>query len=133
MWKGRWAVLFLLAGIFALCGCAAIVVGGAAVGAGSGTYIYVNGEMRTDYTAPFDRVWAAVEKTVAKMQGLDVERSKEIAQGTISAVIDDEKTYFSVKYKEKNLTTVSIRVGTIGSKLASQMLHDKISDNLLKK
>jgi hypothetical protein len=114
-------------------GCAPLVVGGAAVGSASGTYLWINGEMKTDYYSSFDRTWAACEKAIADMKGVDVEPNKEIAQGTIVAFINDEKVTFSIKYKAKNQTTVSIRVGLIGNKLSSQLLHDKISDNLVKK
>jgi len=31
------------------------------------------------------------------------------------------------------VTTVSIRVGLIGNKLSSQLIHDKVRDNLMKK
>lgn len=89
--------------------------------------------MKTDYYYSFDKTWAACEKTVADMKGVDVEPNKEIAQGTITAFIDDEKVTFAVKYKAKNQTTVSVRVGIIGNKLSSQLIHDKISDNLRKK
>jgi len=119
--------LFIL---FLLPGCAALVVGGAAIGAGTGTYFYVNGELKTDYYASFDKVWGACEKTVADMRGIEVAPSREIAQGKISAVINNEKVNFDIKYKSKDLTTVSIRVGYIGNKLSSQLLHDKIAENL---
>lgn len=133
MLQKRIAVLFVLPALIMLSGCAVIGIG-AAVGAGaSGTYLYVNGEMKTDYYAPFDKVWVAVEKTVADMHGLDVVRSKEIAQGTINTIINEDKVFFSVKYKDKNATVVSVRVGMLGNKLASKLLHDKISDNLGKK
>jgi len=120
--------LFLIA-----TGCAAVVVGGTAVGSASGTYVWVNGEMKTDYYFPFDTVWAAVEKTVADMKAVDVLPEKEIAQGKITASINDEKVTFSLKYKSKDQTTVSVRVGVLGNKLSSQLLHDKIADNLRKK
>jgi len=123
----------LIASIFLIAGCAAAVVGGAAVGAGSGTYFYINGELKTDYYYSFDRVWAACEKTVADMRGLDVEPKKEIGTGTISTIIDNEKVQFTIQYKAKNVTTVSIRVGLIGNKLSSQLIHDKISDNIIRK
>lgn len=133
MSQKRIAALFLLPALLMLSGCAVVGIG-AAVGAGaSGTYLYVNGEMKTDYYSPFDRVWAAVEQTIADMHGLDVVRTKEIAQGTISTVINDDKVNFSVKYKDKNATVVAIRVGVLGNKLASQLLHDKISENLAAK
>ncbi len=126
-------LIFLLGLVLVMGGCAAAVVGGAAVGSASGTYLWVNGEMKTDYYHSFDRVWSAAEKTVADMKGVDVEPNKEIAQGTIATLINDEKVTFSVKYKAKNLTTVSIRVGIIGNKLSSQLLHDKISENLARR
>jgi hypothetical protein len=133
MLKRKNCLLVLIAGIFLIAGCAAAVVGGAAVGAGSGTYFYIDGNMKTDYYYSFDRVWAACEKTVADMHGLDVEPKKEIATGTIYTIIDDDKVKFLVEYKAKNVTTVSIRVGLMGNKLSSQLLHDKVGDNIRKK
>ena len=110
-----------------------LIIGGAAVGAGTaGTYYYVNGELKTDYSASFDKVWSACEKTVADMHGIEVVPNKEIAQGTINTLINDEKVKFDITYKSKNLTTVAIRVGLIGNKLSSQLLHDKIADYLVK-
>ena len=119
--------------LFLLSGCAAaLVVGGAAVGASTGTYFYVNGELKTDYFAPFDKVWSACEKTIADKRGTEVEPTKEIAQGKISARINDEKVKIEITYRAKNQTTVAIRVGLVGNKLSSQLLHDKIAENLAK-
>jgi hypothetical protein len=66
------------------------------------------------------------------MHGTDVVPSKEIARGTINTVINDDKVKFDITYKSKNTTSVAIRVGLIGNKLSSQLLHDKIADNLVK-
>jgi len=119
--------------LFLFSGCAALIVGGAAVGASTaGTYFYVNSELKTDYYASFDKVWSACEKTVADMRGIEVAPAREIAQGKITTVINDEKVNFDIKYKSKNFTTVSIRVGLIGNKLSSQLLHDRIAENLAK-
>lgn len=126
-----WFLISLLP-IFLFSGCAALVVGGAVVGASTGTFFYVNGELKTDYYAPFDKVWNACERTVADMRGVEVAPSRELAQGTISTVINDEKVYFDIKYKSKNFTTVAIRVGLMGNKLSSQLLHDRIAENLAK-
>lgn len=116
-----------------LSGCAtALVVGGAAVGAGTGTYMYVNGELRTDYSASFDQVWSACEKTIAELRGTDVQPARELAKGNIHAVINDEKVKFDVTYRTKNQTTVAIRVGWVGNKMSSQLLHDKIAAYLAK-
>ncbi len=133
MRKQTFGILLAVIGVFLISGCAAVLVGGAAVGAGSGTYFYINGEMKTDYYASFDAVWNACEKTVADMRGLDVQRDKMLAKGKIDAVIDDEKVQIAVTYKAKDVTTVSVRIGVFGNKLSSQLIHDKILDNLTKK
>jgi hypothetical protein len=111
-------------------GCQALLVGGAAVGAGTGTYLFVNGELKTDYPYPFEKVWTACERTVADMRGTAVEPVKEISQGTISTKINNEMVKFTVTFKDKNLTTVGIRVGIIGDEKASKLLHGKIKDNI---
>ncbi len=129
--EGLWgfvAVLFLLSG------CAPLVVGGAAVGtAGAGTYYFARGTMQTDYKYPFEDVWEACEKTLASMRAVDVQPLKEIGRGTINAVINDEKVQFVLSYRERSLTTVTVRVGAFGDKIASQMLQDKIEDNISKR
>ncbi|MBN1664727.1 MAG: DUF3568 family protein [Deltaproteobacteria bacterium] len=129
--KNLW-VLFMMMGIISLAGCPAIIVGGAAVGAASGTYFYIDGELKTDYYASFDKTWSAVEKTIADMRGIEVEPVKEIGKGDIRATINDEKVKFDIRYKTKDLTTVAVRVGNIGNKLSSQLIHDKIADNIAK-
>lgn len=133
MSKQKSLLLVLIVGVFLTSGCAPLVVGGALVGASSGTYYYINGELKTDYYQPFDAVWSACEKTVADMRAVDVDPIKEIGTGTISAMIESEKVQFAINYKAKNVTTVAIRVGAVGNKLSSQLLHDKISENLAKK
>jgi len=131
MKKNRAFILSLLFSFVLLMnGCAALLVGGTAVGAGVGTYYYVSGELKTDYPASFDRVWNACEKTVADMRGVDVEPFREIARGKISAFIRGEKVRIVITYKSKELTNVSIRVGMLGNKLSSQLLHDKIAGHL---
>jgi len=130
--RRNWSALLIIV-IFFISGCAAAVVGGAAVGAGSGTYLWINGELKTDYYFSFEKVWSACEKTVADMRGLDVEPLKEIGSGKITAMIENEKVQINANYKAKDVTTVSVRVGIMGDKLASQLLHDKIADNLMRK
>ena len=130
--RKNWLALLIIV-IFFTSGCAAAVVSGAAVGAGSGTYFYVNGELKTDYYYPFDRVWSACEKTVADMRGLDVEPVKEIGSGKITAMIANDKVQITAIYKAKDVTTVSVRIGVMGDRLGSQLLHDKIAENLTRK
>lgn len=121
-------LMVCLCAFFILSGCAtALVVGTAAVGAGAGTYFYVNGELKTDYGASFEQVWSACEKAVADLRGTEVQPAKEIAQGKITALINDEKVRISVIYRGKQQTSVAIRVGIFGNQLSSQRLNDKIA------
>jgi len=132
MKRNNTLLVTLLLAAFLFSGCVPLFIGGAAVGASTGTYFFVNGELKTDYYASFDKVWKACEKTVADMRGTQVVPAKEIAQGKITTLINDEKVQFDVTYKSKNLTMVAIRVGLIGNKLSSQLLHDKIAEHLAK-
>jgi hypothetical protein len=132
MKRNLYAFFILLSALFLFSGCAVLAVGGAAVGAGTGTFLYVDGELKADYSASFDKVWSACEKMVADMRGMEVRPVKEIAQGKISTVINDEKVKIEVTYRSKDQTSVSIRVGLVGNKLSSQRLHDKIAENLAK-
>jgi hypothetical protein len=134
IYKMRAAVaLIVLACCFSLYGCPVLVVGGAAVAGGTGTYYYVEGEMKTDYYFSVDGVWSAVEKTIADMKGRDVEPDKQPDGGKIVAVINDEKVTFRLVYKDKDLTSLGIRVGLMGNESASKVIHDRVADNLLKK
>jgi hypothetical protein len=134
IYRKRAAVaLIVLTCCFSLYGCPVLVVGGAAVAGGTGTYYYVEGEMRTDYYFSVDAVWSAVEKTIADMKGRDVEPDKQSDGGKIVAVINDEKVQFRLKYKDKDLTSLGIRVGAVGNEAASKVIHDRVADNLLKK
>ena len=89
--------------------------------------------MRTDYYFPVATVWSAVEKTIADMKGHDVEPDKQTDGGKITAVINDEKVQFRIKYKDSNLTTLGVRVGLMGNETASRVIQDRVADNLPKK
>ena len=125
----RVRIFWLAAIVLLMSGCAVAVVG---VGTGAGTYVYINGAVQNDYKYSYDNVWAACEKTMAGMHAVNVQPFKEIGQGHISALINDEKVQFDIKYKERNVTTVTVRVGLFGNKTASMLLHDRIADNISK-
>ena len=109
----------------------ALTVGTKTIGIRSGEFIYTDGYLRATYIFPFEKVWAACEKTVTDLKAVDVERVKKIATGNLTAMIQDDKVRISVEYVEKGMTAVSIMVGPSGSNLASQLIHDRIA-NVLK-
>ncbi len=131
MLKKKRNLLMLVSSLMILsaCGSEILVIGGM-LGVGAGTYYYIDRELVTDYNAPIDKVWSACEKTVADMRGKEVEPDREIGAGTIRAIINDDSVKFRISYKAKDLTTVGIRVGLLGDKTSSQLIHDKIQQNL---
>lgn len=123
--------IFLVPALLMIAGCdTSLTVGAKTIGIRSGEFIYTDGYLRATYTFPFDKTWAACEKTMAGMKATDVERMRKIAQGKFTAMIQDEKVVILVDYVEKEITAVSIMVGTTGNNLASQLIHDRIAANL---
>lgn len=125
-------LLLIITLFFLISGCGAFLVSGAMVGAGGGTYLYINGELQGEYQYPLDTVWAACEKTMADVHAINVERSREIGSGTMSAIINNEHVKLTITYNGKSKTIFWVRVGVWGDKIASQFLYDKIADNLSK-
>ena len=122
---------FLIPAFLLIAGCdTALTVGAKTIGIRSGEFIYTDGYLRATYIFPFDKVWPACEKTLTGLKATDVERIRKIAQGTFTAMIHDEKVRISVDYVEKEITAVSIMVGTSGNNLASQLIHDRLVTTL---
>ena len=128
LWKA-----FLIPALLLIAGCdTALTVGARTIGIRSGEFIYSDGYLRATYIFPFDKVWSTCEKTLIGMKATDIERIRKISQGTFTAMILDEKVRISVEYVEKEITAVSIMVGTSGNNLASQLIHDRLTATLKK-
>ena len=125
-------LMLLVPALFLITACdTALTVGTKTIGIRSGEFIYTDGYLRATYIFPFEKVWAACEKTMTDLKASDVERVKKIATGNLTAMIQDDKVRISVEYMEKGMTAVSIMVGPSGNNLASQLIHDRIA-NVLK-
>jgi len=125
-------LMLLVPALFLITACdTALTVGTKTIGIRSGEFIYTDGYLRATYLFPFEKVWAACEKTMTDLKASDVERVKKIATGNLTAMIQDDKVRISVEYVEKGMTAVSIMVGPSGNNLASQLIHDRIA-NILK-
>jgi hypothetical protein len=129
----RSAIYWVLAA-FAISGCT-VDVGSKTVGVHSGQFIYVDGNLKTEYRFPFDDVWTASEKALADMKAVNIGKKRYIANGTITGTIGNEKVTILVDYlaKEQTLTSVSVMVGPVGDSKASRLIHDKITAILLNK
>ena len=130
--KRYWIRLFLIV-IVLMAGCdAALIVGDKTIGVSAGDFIYTDGYLNRFYNFPLDKVWAACEHTLADMKASVIEKERKIASGKITATAYDEKMQITVEYISKTQTSVSVRVGVSGNNMASQLIHDKIANKLLR-
>lgn len=122
---------FIITAVLSITGCdTALTVGAKTIGIRSGSFIYTDGYLRATYLFTLDEVWPACEKTLSGMKATQIERVRKIAQGTFTAIIEEEKVRISVDYVEKGVTAVSVMVGTSGNNLASQLIHDRLTATL---
>ncbi|MGO9137058.1 MAG: DUF3568 family protein [Syntrophales bacterium] len=114
-------------------GCdASLTIGNRTIGVNSGNFIFTDGSLTTNYRYPFDEVWKACEQTLADMKAIAVQKNLKIASGSMNAVVQEEKLQILVEYVSKSQTSVSVRVGMSGNNMASQLIHEKIANNILK-
>jgi hypothetical protein len=122
-------LLFLV--FLLLNGCdAAINMNGKIASINSGKFLYQDGNLVSNYKANIDMVWQACEKSVSELKATDIQKERKISTGMIKAVIQDEKVVIKVEYIDRDLTSVSVFVGTVGNNMASRLIHDKIIGNL---
>lgn len=126
-------ILLLLAMACLLFGCnAAMVINGKVMGISSGTFIYEDGYLTTQYKADIEPVWKACEKAVNELNGQQTQKERNISTGSIKTVISDEKVIILVEYIGKDLTSVSVLSGVVGNNMADRIIQDKIAANILK-
>ncbi|MGD0277004.1 MAG: DUF3568 family protein [Syntrophales bacterium] len=126
-------ILLLITMILLITACdTALIIGSHTVGIQSGRFIYSDGYLKTQYHAPVDRIWDACEKTLTDLKAVNIERQRKIAGGSFNAVIQDDKVIINIEYVAKSDTDVSILVGMGGNNLASQLIHERITKELMK-
>ena len=117
----------LLLLVLLLCQCTTIAMVGVGAGAGFGSYSYVRGELRLDYPYAYDQTWNATLTAVERL-GIQVKsQGRDSLGGKISGKRPDGKSVV-IKVKDKGIgvSTVGVRVGTFGSREASQKIQETI-------
>ena len=104
---------------------------GAAVGAGAGTIAYVKGDMESVQPYNLDTVYQA---TLDAMNGLDLPVLSKTKDALTAEIVardaQDKKVTIKLKAATEETTKLSIRIGTFGDKTKSQLIYDKIRENL---
>lgn len=126
--KMKWGILVSMgvASLSLLCGCAAMVVGGA-VAAGTGTAAYVKGELTSQEDAPLDRAWKATDAQVNDMRCTILEKRKnEVSAQVVCRDPANNKIEINLMAAKESSTTFRIRVGMFGDEIYSQEIMTKI-------
>ncbi len=124
------ALWLLLVGLACCCaGCLAVAVGAGA----AGTVAYMGGDLETDVSEDIDTLYAASRKALNDL-GLNIIEGKG-GKDALSATIvardaEDKKVQIKLKSISDEMTELSIRVGVFGNETKSQLIYNKILENL---
>ncbi|RJQ45186.1 MAG: DUF3568 family protein [Nitrospiraceae bacterium] len=119
--------LVLLLSLTFLGGCELALLGVGA-GVGVGAYKYIEGSLERQYPLEYARAWDATNTALANLQ-ISVSGSlSEGGQGDIEAVKKDgAKVNISLKDMGQKVTSISIRVGTLGNRDEAVRIHNEIA------
>ncbi|MEM4658467.1 MAG: DUF3568 family protein [Candidatus Methanosuratincola sp.] len=128
LYKGNYLLLaFLVLSSIGLGGCAAVVLGGAAAGAGAGTVAYIKGELQATEGVPIDRAWSAARGAVEEMKFVVTSEERDAVKGRINALgVDNRKIQISLNRKSESVTQVNIRVGVFGDEAVSRLILERM-------
>jgi len=110
------------------CGCAALVVGGAA---GAGAVAYVRGELKALEDVPLDQAWPAAKQAMSDLEFSVTSAEKDAFNGNLIARgAGDKKIVVSLKKESDAVTEIKIRVGTFGDEAMSRKILETIKKHL---
>ena len=131
MAQNRYLLLVLLCLFLSSCAPVGFFVAGTAAGVGG--YKYYQGSLNVIYQAPYMDTWNAAVKALEDMNLKIDQKSNNAINGKIEAKRADNKPVtVSLKYKSTNETDVNIRVGLLGDENASNVIKDRIAQELFK-
>jgi hypothetical protein len=108
---------------------AAVFLGGAAAGVAG--YKYYEGALEVVYEAPFMETWDAALRALNLMDIEVTDKKHDLTAGKINGMSSDNKEIkLSFKYRSKEETMVSIRVGILGDERASDVIKEEIRKEL---
>jgi len=120
-------ILVILCSTSFLYGCVLAWVGIGA-GVGIGTYKYIEGRLVRSYHIAYSRAWEVTNSALENLQISISDSFDEGTRGKIEAVRKDGKKV-SIKLKDmgQGVTEISVRVGILGDRPASEKIHDEIA------
>ena len=123
----------LLAVLWLVSGCAAVLVG-AGAGGGIAGYSYIKGQLIQEYSASLEATWNASLAAVKDLELTVTTSQKDRLGGRIIARRpDDTRIAIDLEPHSAEVTRVKIRVGTFGDPEASARINEAIKRRLGKR
>jgi hypothetical protein len=123
LWKEIVAVMICVS-VLLSCGCAALVVGGAA---GAGAVAYVRGELKSLEDVTVAQAWVAAKQAMSDLEFSVTSEEKDAFNGQLIARgASDKKITVNLARKSDVVTEVRIRVGTFGDEAMSRKILETI-------
>ena len=114
--------------IFILSACAAAVIG---LGVGAGYVIYKNGELKSIEGATMKEAWNAVTYAVETLGYIEINKEKGTEESRMLYRTEaDEKIDIRIRYRDRDLTDIIIRVGFLGNEEISRNILDLVHQQL---
>jgi hypothetical protein len=129
--KSKIILVTLLSSVLTLAsGCAVLVVG-AAAGAGAGAVVWVRGELRSSEAVSFDKAWDASQAGLKDLEYAVTEKQKDATEAKLTARgAGDKKIQVTLVKQSGTVTEIRIRVGTFGDEKISHQILDKIKNHI---
>jgi hypothetical protein len=110
-------------------GCLVVAAGAGA----AGTVAYMRGDLETEEPYKLDVVYAATREATKQLELSVLEGKTE--KDALSAIIvardaADKRVTIHLKARTEQTTGISIRIGTFGDQTKSQMIYNRIKENL---
>lgn len=110
-------------------GCAVLLVGGAA--AGAGTVVYVKGELQATEDVPLEQAWAAARSALTTMQMVVSAEQKDALNGQLTArAPGDKRVVVRVTKITGTTSEIGVRVGLWGEEALSREILEHIRKQL---
>jgi hypothetical protein len=123
-------LILILAGLMVnSAGCLVVAAGAGA----AGTVAYLRGDLETEEPYSLDVVYAATREAARQLElsVLEGKTEKDALSATIVARdAADKRVTIHLKAQTELTTKVSIRIGTFGDQAKSQMIYNRIKENL---
>ncbi len=112
-----------------LSGCVAAAVGAGVIGVG--TVAYIKGDLEAIETQNIDVVYEATRKAMKQLQLQMIKERKDLDSGlVIVRDAEGKEAKITLKSTEHGGTKISVRVGLFGDQARSQLIYQRIRDNL---